>query len=190
MTDSVPPGPSGSDRNARLIQTLYTAIQNAKPDEIIACYADDAYFEDIAFRLHGKDRILEMWQFVCHGTPKVTFDPNAISANEATGSGTWYADYMFNPTATNPGRRVLNTLSSEFVFRNRRIVEHRDRSPTLAWAVQAFPFPKSLAVGSIEPLRRYGAARKLDKFINPDAYRFPRNLGPALFRPLRYMNGR
>ena len=68
MTASVPPDPAAHP-NARLIAMLYTAIKNADPNAIIACYADDAYFEDIAFQLHGKARILDMWRLVCHSMP-------------------------------------------------------------------------------------------------------------------------
>ena len=34
--------------NAQRIETLYAAIAKGNPDAAIACYAEDAYFEDIA----------------------------------------------------------------------------------------------------------------------------------------------
>jgi SnoaL-like domain len=151
--------------NARLIETLYGAIRSADLDAIIACYADDAYFEDIAFQRRGKERILEMWRLVCHGRPKVTIDYDSIAADAQRGSGRWMATYMFGKTATKPGRKVDNTLTSEFVFDGDLILEHRDRCHAMAWAVQAIPFPISLLVGSIGPLRRALAAWRLRKFL-------------------------
>ena len=165
MTTRAPSDRSATHPNARLIEALYIGIQNRDPKAIIACYADDALFEDIAFRLRGKNRILEMWQFVCHGQPQVTIAFDSISAEAKTGSGRWMASYMFGRTATNPGRQVDNTLSSAFIFRDGLIVEHHDLCHVMAWAVQAIIFPFSLLVGWIAPLRRSLAARRLKKFV-------------------------
>ena len=63
-----------------------------------------------------------------------------------------------------PGRRIDNTLTSEFDFGGGRIVRHRDCCDAMAWARQAFPFPKSLIAGSIASLRRWIAAKKLKEF--------------------------
>ena len=150
--------------NAVVIERLYTAIQNANLTVLAACYDERAYFEDIAFRRHGKKQIMDMWRYVCHGQPQVTFDASAISANDRTGTGRWRANYMFGKTRKNPGRPVDNAISSEFAFRNGLIVEHRDRCDAMAWARQALPFPISLVAGSFAPLRRCMALLKLWKF--------------------------
>lgn len=157
--------PGWSHPNVRLIETLYNGIQSADPKAIIACYADDAYFQDIAFQRRGKDRILEMWRLVCHGKPKVTIVPNSIAADDRTGTGKWKANYCFGRTDTNPGRKVANELTSEFVFRDGRIIEHCDNSDAMAWARQAIGLPLSLLIGSITPLRRKMAERRLNKFL-------------------------
>jgi ketosteroid isomerase-like protein len=149
--------------NALLIKKLYTGIKNADLDAIGGCYTDDAYFEDIAFKRSGKKHVMEMWRFVCHSRPAVTI--LSFSADDQKGSGRWNAKYMYGKTNTKPGRPVDNTLTSEFVFRDGRIVSHRDNCDAMAWARQAFPFPASLIAGAIEPLRRHMATRKLDKFL-------------------------
>lgn len=149
--------------NAQRIETLYTALANGDPDAVTACYADDAYFEDIAFRRHGREQIHEMWRLVCHAKPKVTFA--SATADDQRGSGRWTADYMFGKTGTKPGRRVVNNSTSVFTFRDGLIVEHRDHCDAMAWARQAFPFPVALILGSVAPLRRFAAARKLKKFL-------------------------
>ncbi|MGB9368909.1 MAG: nuclear transport factor 2 family protein [Xanthobacteraceae bacterium] len=165
MAATVPPAQPGEHPNAALIRTLYLAIQKADPNAIIACYANDAYFEDIAFQCPGKARIFEMWKLVCHSRPRVTIDFDAIAADDQKGTGRWMATYMFGKTEKKPGRRVDNTLTSEFIFRDGLIAAHHDRCHTMAWAVQAIIFPVSLLVGSITPLRRYLAAQRLKKFI-------------------------
>jgi hypothetical protein len=157
--------PAAAHPNARLIETLYRAIQGAQPEAIIACYASDAKFEDIAFRLQGRDEILGMWRLVCHGRPKVTIDFDSISADGTKGQGRWMATYMFGKTAAKPGRKVDNTLTSEFAFREGLIVEHHDRCHPVAWAVQALPCPLGCIIGPIAPLRRTLAKLRLKKFL-------------------------
>jgi ketosteroid isomerase-like protein len=153
--------------NAEVIRRLYTAIGNADPDAIVACYADDpvddAYFEDIAFQRHGRKQIHQMWRMVCHAKPKVTIV--SAAADDQKGSGSWKADYMFGKTDGDPGRHVINTITSTFTFRNGRIVRHLDDCNPMAWASQAFAFPVSLGAGLIGPLRRRKAARRLDEFL-------------------------
>lgn len=151
--------------NADLIERLYAAIQRADPKAIAACYAEDAYFEDIAFRLRGRARILEMWELVCHAEPTVTFDPGLIAADDRKGRGCWRAKYRYGRTDTNPGRPVDNTLASDFTFRDRLIVDHRDHCDPMVWARMAFPFPKYLVAGSLAPLRRYIARQRLEAFL-------------------------
>jgi ketosteroid isomerase-like protein len=151
--------------NAHQIETLYAAIAKGDADAAAACYADadDTYFEDIAFRRRGRKEIREMWCMVCHAKPMVTF--GSAIADDQRGNGHWTADYMFGKTDKKPGRRVVNTTTSVFTFRDGLIVTHRDRCDAKAWARQAYPFPKSFLAGSIAPLRRLAAACKLRKFL-------------------------
>jgi len=119
----------------------------------------DAHFEDIAFRLKGRERIRQMWQFVCSRDVQVSFD--SIVADDRQGTGHWVASYIFTDT----GRPVVNDITSQFTFRDGLIQAHKDRCDALAWARQAFPFPASLLVGLIGPLRRRKAAQKLAAFV-------------------------
>jgi hypothetical protein len=162
---TTPSGAGPTHPNARSIERLYVAIQNANPDAIAACYGEDAYFEDIAFRLRGRKRIFDMWRLICHGTPTVTFNAQMISADDRKGRGVWRANYDFGRTGCKPGRPVDNTLTSEFTFRDGLIVDHRDRSDPVAWARQAFAPPWGEIIGRIGPLRRCLAGLRLTKFI-------------------------
>jgi hypothetical protein len=55
--------PTTMHPNAELIEKLYSAIQSAAAT-ITSCYAEEAYFEDIAFRMHCRTRIAGMWQLI------------------------------------------------------------------------------------------------------------------------------
>jgi hypothetical protein len=145
--------------NTRLIDTLYASIRDDNTSVAASCYAVDAHFEDIAFRLDGRDRIHQMWRMVCSQKVGVTFD--SLVASERKGSGHWVARYTFRDT----GRRVVNDITSEFIFQDGLIQDHRDRCSAMAWASQAYPFPKSLLVGLIGFLRRHKAQQKLEYFI-------------------------
>ena len=146
--------------NVRLIETLYSSLRDDKPDATAACYAADAHFEDIAFRLDGREFILQMWRLVCSREVGVTFD--SVVADDQKGSANWVARYTFADT----GRKVTNPTTSHFAFRDGLIVNHVDRCDAVAWATQAYPFPKNLAAGLIGPLRRYVARKKLKQFID------------------------
>jgi hypothetical protein len=145
--------------NAHLIETLYTSLRDNQPNAAAACYAEDAHSEDIAFRLDGRECILQMWRLVCSQEVHVTFD--SVFADDQKGGANWVARYTFTDT----GRKVTNATTSHFVFRDAMIVNHVDRCDAVAWASQAYPFPKSLAAGLIGPLRRYVARKKLKQFI-------------------------
>jgi hypothetical protein len=145
--------------NARLIATLYASLRDNQPNAAAACYAEDAYFEDIAFRLDSRERILQMWRLVCSRNVGVTFD--SVVADDQQGSANWVARYTFAET----GRKVTNPTTAQFAFRDGLIVNHVDWCDAMAWATQAYPFPRNLAAGLIGPLRRYVARKKLKQFI-------------------------
>jgi ketosteroid isomerase-like protein len=150
--------------NAHLIEKLYSSLQVADANAAAACYASDAEFEDIAFRLKGKKDIRNMWRMVCHAEVTVV-KFQAEFADDESGRGSWVAKYMFDKVESPPGRKVVSNICSEFVFRDGQILSHLDTCDPMRWAKQAYPFPKSLLVGRIAPLRRLGAKRKLDKFV-------------------------
>jgi ketosteroid isomerase-like protein len=145
--------------NARLIEDLYSALRDADPTAAAACYNENAYFRDIAFSLRGRGNILRMWRLICARQVAVTV--KSVEAKDWRGRAQWVASYTFADT----GRNVTNNINSLFAFRNGLIVDHRDRCDALAWATQAYPFPRSLLAGFIGPLRRYMAGKKLEQFI-------------------------
>jgi ketosteroid isomerase-like protein len=154
--------------NAQLIRRLYAGLEACNLDEIAACYADDAQFTDIAFELHGKTQVMQMWRMICTKVkPTVTWETLAPpSADAETGTGRWHAEYWYDRNLpTHPGRWVVNDLCSSFKFRNGLIVEHRDDCNVWNWAKQALAFPKNLAAAAIPALRRSIARKKLEAFL-------------------------
>lgn len=152
--------------NARLIETLYSSLRARDAEAAAACYAPDAYFEDIAFRLGRREDIFTMWRLVCDDKTelKVTHF-EIVSADDERGRGWWFADYEFKPARFLPRRSVSNGIVSAFVFRRGEILRQDDLCNPKDWAKQAYPFPLSRIVGRFELLRRIGARSKLRKFL-------------------------
>jgi hypothetical protein len=148
----------------RLMEKLYSALRDGDPNAAASCYTDDAHFQDIAFSLHGRESIHQMWRLVSSRNVEVTFD--SLAADDRRGEGHWVACYTFSDT----GRRVVNDIHSRFSFREGLIVDYRDECDALSWAIQAYPFPKNILVGLVGPLRRFDARRRLEEFIrkNPE----------------------
>ena len=148
--------------NAQKIQEFYTAIRRGE-EAAADCYAPDASFEDIAFRLTNREDIRNMWRLVCSAAPVVEFD--SVSADAEGGRAHWTACYVFGKTRSKPGRPVKNDTTSEFRFRDGQIVQQRDHADAPQWARQAYRFPIGIVLGRVGPLRRWGARRKLNKFV-------------------------
>src|SRR5215475_11399566 len=107
-----------SHLNVRLLEKLYSSIRDGDAAAAASCYAPNAHFEDIAFRLDGRERIHDMWRMVCDGKVKVTF--GSLAADNSKGSGHWVARYTFRDT----GRPVVNDTVSEFLFAGGLIRSH------------------------------------------------------------------
>jgi hypothetical protein len=151
--------------NALVIERLYAALSKHDAAAAAACYASNAEFEDIAFRLQGRKQIHEMWRMVCNREADVRVtDVHADFADDENGRGRWVAKYKLKGPFW-PARCVTNNTVSEFVFSGEEIIRHDDRSDPLIWAKQAYPFPLGFLLGRIEPLRRLGAKLKLRKFL-------------------------
>lgn len=163
-----------SERNALRIQALYEALKNTDAGAAMACYAEDAYFEDIGFRLRGRRAIGRMWSLVCDAE-RLEVKFSDISAEGNRGQGFWVARYP--PIIARPSRKqdkrfeVCNASHSAFLFSaDGLIAEHRDTCDPKAWAAQAFPFPLSTLMGNVGFLRRLLAGAKLARHsrLHPD----------------------
>lgn len=119
--------------NAELLQTFYSAFQRCDAEAMAACYGADVQFSDPVFTsLKGREAG-DMWRMLCTRAQDFSLTFSDITADEQQGSARWVARYTFSQT----GRTVVNEIRAEFVFRDGRIVEHRDHFDLWRWCRQA-----------------------------------------------------
>ena len=145
--------------NAAVLRRLFTSLDRHDDAAIAECYAPTATFRDIAFDLHGKDRIHGMWQMICRGDIKVTIE--SVEADDLTGRARIVDEYTFSDT----GRRVRNVIETRVRFDNGLIVEHRDECDPRRWASMALGGVSGWIAGRSRFLRQKKAHGKLERFL-------------------------
>jgi ketosteroid isomerase-like protein len=124
---------SHPNTNTELIQRFYTAFQQRDAEAMVACYADDVVFSDPAFgELHGEEA-RDMWRMLVARAQDFSLTFEGVEADDRSGRAHWVAGYLFSQT----GRAVVNRIDARFVFRDGRIVEHRDSFDLWSWTRQA-----------------------------------------------------
>lgn len=121
-----------------LIDRFYTAFQNKDYQTMADCYHPDAYFEDEAFQLRGKE-IAAMWHMlVTRGTDlTLTF---SVDDNAGQITAHWEPKYTFSQT----GRFVHNIIDAQFEFKDGKIYRHKDTFDFWRWSRQAVGLPAYL----------------------------------------------
>ena len=145
--------------NAEILTRLFTALDRHDHDAMAACYAENAKFSDIAFKLQGRERIHAMWHMICEGDIKTTFKIDEV--DDRTAYVTVMDDYTFRAK----GRKVHNVIQSRFRFQNGAIVEQNDSCDSREWASMAIGGIGGFLAGRIPFLRAAKARRTLDTFI-------------------------
>jgi ketosteroid isomerase-like protein len=149
--------------NAILLQRLFTSLNRHDYQAMADCYHPDATFQDIAFDLKGKNQIRAMWQMICSGDIKTTFE--VVQADDRDGLVKLIDEYTFTET----GRRVRNPIESAFHFRDGLIVEHRDSCDPKSWAAAALGGVAGFLAGRLRFLRASKARCKLRRSIRVHA---------------------
>lgn len=144
--------------NATLLWQLYSSLNLHQPRVMSDCYHANATFHDIAFDLEGKAEISAMWQMICRGDIRATFE--ILSADATGGVVRLIDEYTFTET----GRRVRNEIESRFRFRDGLIIEHRDSCDPKAWAEAALGGVSGFLAGRLRFLRAWKARGKLRRF--------------------------
>ncbi|MFD1061644.1 nuclear transport factor 2 family protein [Winogradskyella litorisediminis] len=121
-----------------LLHKFYLAFKNLDADTMIECYHDDILFKDPAFGVLKAERAKNMWRMLCNTQKGKDFKVSYsnIKTNNEKGYANWQAEYLFSKT----GRRVINSISSEFQFKDGLIIKHTDSFDLHNWAKQAFGF--------------------------------------------------
>jgi ketosteroid isomerase-like protein len=149
--------------NEKLLHQLYDSLNRHDYQAMANCYHPAATFHDIAFHLNGKDQIRAMWQMICTGDIRSTFE--VVRADDTAGVVKLIDEYTFTDT----GRRVRNPIVSRFRFRDGLIIDHRDSCDARAWAAAAVGGIGGFLAGRFRFLRARKAWSKLQPFLQASA---------------------
>ncbi|MFO0755265.1 MAG: nuclear transport factor 2 family protein [Byssovorax sp.] len=143
--------------NAETIRKFYECFGKRDAEGMVALYADDVSFSDPVFPALKGDEAKAMWRMLCGRAADLTVEASAIEADETTGKAHWDARYTFSAT----GRKVLNRIDARFVFRDGKIVEHKDSFDLWAWTRMALGLKGTLLGWS--PIVQGAVRKQADK---------------------------
>lgn len=121
--------------NEKILTKFYTAFANADAATMCECYHTNIQFRDPAFGLLKENDVCLMWKMLVKsskGNIKIEFSD--IKADDYTGSAQWIATYNFSKT----NRKVVNSIQSQFQFKDGLIIKHSDYFDIWKWSKQAF----------------------------------------------------
>lgn len=121
--------------NENLIHKFYSAFTAADAKTMSECYHPKVHFVNPAFGLLKEEEVSLMWEMLVlrsKGNLKIEFSD--IKADNFTGSAQWEATYNYSKT----NRKVINKISSQFVFQDGLIIKHTDSFDLWKWSKQAF----------------------------------------------------
>lgn len=119
--------------NAQLIKQFYSSLAKLDGAAMAACYAPDVVFSDPVFHDLRGDAAGKMWRMLCARGKDMTVVVDGIEATDSTGKAHWVATYTFSAT----GKKVVNDIHANFVFRQGKIIRHTDRFDLYKWMRQA-----------------------------------------------------
>ncbi|MEA2451496.1 MAG: hypothetical protein QOG04_206 [Actinomycetota bacterium] len=128
--------------NEELISNFYSAFASGDHATMEASYTDDATFSDPVFPSLTADEARAMWRMFCTSGNDVKVNFSEVQADDQSGSAHWDAVYKFPKT----GREVHNHIQASFLFRDGKIVRHRDDFNFYAWTRMALG-PVGTALG-------------------------------------------
>ena len=136
--------------HTEVLTRLFTALDRHDHEAMAACYAKNARFRDIAFKLEGRTRIHAMWHMICDGDIKTTFKIDEV--DDRTGFVTVVDDYTFRAKA----RKVHNVIQSRFRFKDGAMSSSR----TAATVASGRRWRSAASAGSLPAGFRCCAARR------------------------------
>ena len=116
-----------------LITKFYSSFQQKNPAGMIECYHDQIEFSDPAFQNLKGIEAKAMWQMLIERSTNLTITFSNVKATEKVGSADWVAEYDFSKT----NRKVINKIHAEFIFKDGKIVSHKDSFNLWKWAGMA-----------------------------------------------------
>jgi len=128
------PTSSETHPNRLRLEAFYEAFSKRDFDTMNKIYASDAVFYDPVFQHLNALDVRKMWKMLCLRGKDLTVKYQVISADDHIGKAQWDAYYTFSGT----GKKVVNRVKSEFVFKDGLVVNHRDAFDLYGWCKQAF----------------------------------------------------
>ena len=122
--------------NQELITTFYTCFQKKDYQGMQECYADEAVFNDEAFKNLDSNEVKAMWEMLCKTGKELKLTFGNISETNGGATAEWTASYLFSRT----GKMVVNNVHARFEIENGKIIGHTDTFDFYVWAKQAFGF--------------------------------------------------
>ncbi|MCF2443834.1 nuclear transport factor 2 family protein [Dyadobacter sp. CY345] len=120
--------------NKELITHFYTSFQQKDYQSMQDCYADQAVFNDEAFKNLNSDEVKAMWEMLCKTGKELKLTFGNISETASGATAEWTASYLFSRT----GKTVVNNIHAIFLIENGKIIKHTDTFDFYIWAKQAF----------------------------------------------------
>ena len=155
------------EENKNTIIRFYTAFQNDDAEKMAKCYNEKVQFEDPVFGVLKRENVGMMWKMLLKqskGNLKIEFSD--VKANQFSGSAKWIAIYNFSKT----NRKVVNTIYSEFEFKEGLILKQQDHFDVWKWAKQALGFKGFILgwTGFMQNQLQKQARLSLNNFISKD----------------------
>lgn len=131
------PVPASSETHPNHLQldAFYEAFNKRDFETMNKIYdTENAVFYDPVFQhLNARD-VRKMWKMLCTRGKDLTLKSQVISADDHTGKAQWDAYYTFSGT----GKKVINRVKSQFVFKDGQVINHKDEFDLYGWCRQAF----------------------------------------------------
>ncbi len=150
--------------NEELITNFYSAFAAGDHVAMGASYSDEATFSDPVFPNLSADEARAMWRMFTTSGNEISLSYSGIQADDRSGSARWAAIYRFPKT----GRTVHNKIEAAFLFRDGKIIRHRDEFDLYAWTRMALG-PVGTLLGwtpFVKGQVRNQAATQLHRFQN------------------------
>ena len=134
LTNTLRQEPNLADFNLLTLTRFYDSFSKGDYRGMQACLHPEVEFEDIGFKLRGKE-VAAMWHMIVADGIQVTF--RDLTADARKGNAHWECDYEFRLKPDSKGHPVHNKVVADFEFEGGLIRRHKDICDFWNWFEQA-----------------------------------------------------
>ena len=120
--------------NQEILEKFYNYFQSKNYPFMQACYHKNAVFSDPIFNDLNAGEVKAMWKMLLLKGKDLTINFKISEVNDGLGRVEWVATYTFSKTQ----KKVVNHISSHFIFKDGKIFKQEDYFNFYKWASQAF----------------------------------------------------